>query len=96
MENRPANSTRAGGDSQWRGTLRLRTVKFFLCGTAAILLVSLLLIYWTQSRFLYNGARESLLNYSGEFYYEYLTQQDEPPADAAVHRGVVGGSFRAA
>ena len=96
MENRPANSTRAGGDSQWRGTLRLRTVKFFLCGTAAILLVSLLLIYWTQNRFLYNGARESLLNYSGEFYYEYLTQQDEPPADAAVHRGVVGGSFRAA
>lgn len=79
MENRSANSTRTGGDSQWRGTLRLRTVKFFLCGTAAILLVSLLLIYWTQSRFLYNGARESLLNYSGEFYYEYLTQQDEPP-----------------
>ncbi len=62
----------------WRGTLKLQAARFLLCGATLTMVCAMLLAYLSQRHFLLSSARKRLLNFSGEFLFEYVCQREEP------------------
>ena len=62
----------------WRGTLKLQAARYLLIGAALTMVCAMLLAYLSQRHFLLASARKRLLNFSGEFLFEYVCQREEP------------------